>query len=134
MAQLKSVNLAFTGDTGTGDVNLANSKLAVNGDNTYITTTANGKKITVSGKKQDITVANGSATASTGMADSANVANAINQAIDQNKYGWNLSVNGETTPVAVEKGNAVDFFCDDNVTVARNDKKISVALKKIFLN
>ena len=130
VAQLKSVNLAFTGDTGTGDVNLANSKLAVNGDNTYITTTANGKKITVSGKKQDITVANGSATASAGMADSANVANAINQAIDQNKYGWNLSANGEATPLAVEKGNIVDFSGDDNVAVARNDKKISVALKK----
>ena len=130
VAQLKSVNLAFTGDTGTGDVNLANSKLAVNGDNTYISTTANGKKITVSGKKQDITVANGSATATAGMADSANVANAINQAIDQNKYGWNLSANGEATPVAVEKGNTVDFSGDDNVTIARNDKKISVALKK----
>ena len=130
VAQLKSVNLAFTGDTGTGDVNLANSKLAVNGDNTYIRTTANGKKITVSGKKQDITVANGSATASAGMADSANVANAINQAIDQNKYGWNLSANGEATPLAVEKGNTVDFSGDDNVAVARNDKKISVALKK----
>ncbi|WP_278452065.1 ESPR-type extended signal peptide-containing protein [Veillonella parvula] len=130
VAQLKSVNLAFTGDTGTGDVNLANSKLAVNGDNTYISTTANGKKITVSGKKQDITVANGSATASAGMADSANVANAINQAIDQNKYGWNLSANGEATPLAVEKGNTVDFSGDDNVAVARNDKKISVALKK----
>ena len=130
VAQLKSVNLAFTGDTGTGDVNLANSKLAVNGDNTYISTTANGKKITVSGKKQDITVANGSATATAGMADSANVANAINQAIDQNKYGWNLSANGEAIPVAVEKGNTVDFSGDDNVTVARNDKKISVALKK----
>ena len=130
VAQLKSVNLAFTGDTGTGDVNLANSKLAVNGDNTYISTTANGKKITVSGKKQDITVANGSATATAGMADSANVANAINQAIDQNKYGWNLSANGEATPVAVEKGNTVDFSGDDNVAVARNDKKISVALKK----
>ena len=130
VAQLKSVNLAFTGDTGSGDVNLANSKLAVNGDNTYITTTANGKKITVSGKKQDITVANGSATATAGMADSANVANAINQAINQNKYGWNLSANGEATPVAVEKGNTVDFSGDDNITVARNDKKISVALKK----
>ena len=130
VAQLKSVNLAFTGDTGTGDVNLANSKLVVNGDNTYISTTANGKKITVSGKKQDITVANGSATASAGMADSANVANAINQAIDQNKYGWNLSANGEATPVAVEKGNTVDFSGGDNVAVARNDKKISIALKK----
>ncbi|WP_314363073.1 ESPR-type extended signal peptide-containing protein [uncultured Veillonella sp.] len=130
VAQLKSVNLAFTGDTGSGDVNLANSKLALNGDDTYITTTANGKKITIAGKKQDITVANGTATATAGMADSANVADAINKAIDQNKYGWNLSANGEATPVTVEKGNKVDFSGDDNITVARNDKNISVSLKK----
>ena len=130
VAQLKSVNLAFTGDTGSGDVNLANSKLAVNGDDTYITTTANGKKITIAGKKQDITVANGTATATAGMADSANVADAINKAIDQNKYGWNLSANGEATPEAIEKGNTVDFSGDDNITVARNNKNISVSLKK----
>ena len=130
VAQLKSVNLAFTGDTGSGDVNLANSKLAVNGDDTYITTTANGKKITIAGKKQDITVTNGTATATAGMADSANVADAINKAIDQNKYGWNLSANGEATPEAIEKGNTVDFSGDDNITVARNNKNISVSLKK----
>ena len=130
VAQLKSVNLAFTGDTGSGDVNLANSKLAVNGDDTYITTTANGKKITIAGKKQDITVTNGTATATPGMADSANVADAINKAIDQNKYGWNLSANGEATPEAIEKGNTVDFSGDDNITVARNNKNISVSLKK----
>ena len=130
VAQLKSVNLAFTGDTGSGDVNLANSKLAVNGDDTYITTTANGKKITIAGKKQDITVANGTATATAGMADSANVADAINKAIDQNKYGWNLSANGEATPEAIEKGNTVDFSGDDNITVARKNKNISVSLKK----
>ena len=130
VAQLKSVNLAFTGDTGSGDVNLANSKLAVNGDNTYIETTANGKKITIAGKKQDITVTNGTAAATPGMADSANVADAINKAIDQNKYGWNLSANGEATPEAIEKGNTVDFSGDDNITVARNNKNISVSLKK----
>ena len=130
VAQLKSVNLAFTGDTGNGDVNLANSKLAVNGDNTYIETTANGKKITIAGKKQDITVTNGTATGTAGMADARNVAEAINNAIDQNKYTWDLSANGEATPVTVEKGNKVDFSGDDNITVARNDKNISVSLKK----
>ena len=130
VAQLKSVNLAFTGDTGSGDVNLANSKLAVNGDNTYIETTANGKKITIAGKKQDVTVTNGTATGTAGMADAANVADAINKAIDQNKYGWNLSANGEATPEAIEKGNTVDFSGDDNITVARNNKNISVSLKK----
>ena len=130
VAQLKSVNLAFTGDTGSGDVNLANSKLAVNGDDTYITTTANGKKITIAGKKQDITVTNGKAAGTAGMADAKNVAEAINNAIDQNKYTWDLSANGEATPVTVEKGNKVDFSGDDNITVARNDKNISVSLKK----
>ena len=130
VAQLKSVNLAFTGDTGSGDVNLANSKLAVNGDNTYIETTANGKKITIAGKKQDITVTNGTATGTAGMADARNVAEAINNAIDQNKYTWDLSANGEATPVTVEKGNKVDFVGDDNIKVARNDKNISVSLKK----
>ena len=130
VAQLKSVNLAFTGDTGSGDVNLANSKLAVNGDNTYITTTANGKKITIAGKKQDITVTNGVATATPGMADAKNVADAINQAVANSSSSWNLSANGEATTATVEKGNTVDFSGDDNVTVARNDKNISVSLKK----
>ena len=130
VAQLKSVNLAFTGDTGSGDVNLANSELAVNGDNTYIETKANGKKITIAGKKQDITVTNGKAAGTAGMADAKNVAEAINHAIDQNKYTWDLSANGEATPVTVEKGNKVDFSGDDNITVARNDKNISVSLKK----
>ena len=130
VAQLKSVNLAFTGDTGSGDVNLANSKLAVNGDDTYITTTANGKKITIAGKKQDITVTNGVASATAGMADAQNVADAINQAVANSSSSWNLSANGEATTATVEKGNKVDFSGDDNITVARNDKNISLALKK----
>ena len=130
VAQLKSVNLAFTGDTGSGDVNLANSKLAVNGDNTYVETKANGKKITIAGKKQDITVTNGVATATPGMADAKNVADAINQAVANSSSSWNLSANGEATTATVEKGNTVDFSGDDNVTVARNDKNISVSLKK----
>ena len=130
VAQLKSVNLAFTGDTGSGDVNLANSKLAVNGDDTYITTTANGKKITIAGKKQDITVTNGIASATAGMADAQNVADAINQAVANSSSSWNLSANGEATTATVEKGNKVDFSGDDNITVARNDKNISLALKK----
>ena len=130
VAQLKSVNLAFIGDTGSGDVNLANSKLAVNGDNTYIETKANGKKITIAGKKQDITVTNGVATATPGMADAKNVADAINQAVANSSSSWKLSANGEATTATVEKGNTVDFSGDDNVTVARNDKNISVSLKK----
>ena len=49
---------------------------------------------------------------------------------DQIAYNWDLSANGEATPVTVEKGNKVDFSGNDNITVARNDKNISVSLKK----
>ena len=49
---------------------------------------------------------------------------------DQLAYTWDLSANGEATPVTVKNGNKVDFSGDDNVTVARNDKNISVSLKK----
>ncbi len=81
VAQLKSMNLAFTADGSTkGDVNLTNSALNVVGDSTYITTKGNNQTLTISGKKQDITVTNGTASASAGMADANNVAQAINQA------------------------------------------------------
>ena len=95
VAQLKSVNLAFTGDnSSSGDVNLANSKLAVTGDTTYVTTTAAGQGIAVKGVKKDITVSNGTATASVGMADAKNVAEAINQANADQKITY--KANGST--------------------------------------
>ena len=95
VAQLKSVNLAFTGDnSSSGDVNLANSKLAVTGDTTYITTTAANQGITVKGVKKDITVSNGTASASVGMADAKNVAEAINQANADQKITY--KANGGT--------------------------------------
>ena len=81
VAQLKSMNLAFTADGSTkGDVNLTNSALNVVGDSTYITTKGNNQTLTISAKKQNITVSNGTASASAGMADANNVAQAINQA------------------------------------------------------
>ena len=95
VAQLKSVNLAVTGDnSSSGDVNLANSKLAITGDTTYITTTAAGQGIAVKGVKKDITVSNGTATASVGMADAKNVAEAINQANADQKITY--KANGST--------------------------------------
>ncbi|MDU7936315.1 MAG: ESPR-type extended signal peptide-containing protein [Veillonella sp.] len=81
VAQLKSMNLAFTAEDSTqGDVNLTNSALNVVGDSTYITTKGNNQTLTISGKKQTITVTDGTASASAGMADANNVAQAINQA------------------------------------------------------
>ena len=129
VAQLKSVNLAFTGNTGNGgDVNLLQSTLALNGDNQYITTKADGKTLTISGKKQEITVSNGVASASSGMADASNVAQAITQAVSDAKYNWKLSANGQSSTETIAKGDTVDFSGDNNITVSRTGKNISTKL------
>ena len=131
VAQLKSVNLAFKGNTGTGDVNLAAHPLTIQGNDDYITTSATGNTINVSGKVQNITVTNGTATAANkGMADAQNVANAINNAIQSNAYKWRLTANGEATPEIISKDDTVDFSGDTNISVARNGKKITTSLKK----
>ena len=133
VAQLKSVNLAFSGNNTdtTGDVNLANGTLAIKGDTTYITTTANTNGITIAGKTQDISVnANGVASANKGMADAKNVAQSINDAISKSAYTWTVSANGDAGE-SVAKGNKVDFNGDSsNITVERAGKKITTKLNK----
>ena len=115
VAQLKSVNLAFTGDnSSSGDVNLANSKLAVTGDTTYVTTTAANQGITVKGVKKDITVSNGTASAIAGMADAKNVAEAINQANADQKITY--KANGGTAN-SVKLSDGLNFS-DGTSTVA----------------
>ena len=115
VAQLKSVNLAFTGDnSSSGDVNLSNSKLAVTGDTTYVTTTAANQGITVKGVKKDITVSNGTASASVGMADAKNVAEAINQANADQKITY--KANGSTAN-SVKLSDGLNFS-DGTSTVA----------------
>ena len=131
LAQLKSVNLAFKGNAGTGDVNLAAHPLTIQGNDNYITTSANGNTINISGKVQNITVTNGTATAANkGMADAQNVADAINNAVQSNAYKWKLTANGEATPETIAKDDTVDFSGDTNISVARNGKKITTSLKK----
>ena len=131
VAQLKSVNLAFSGNSGNNDVNLANGTLAIKGDTTYITTTANTNGITIAGKKQDISVnTNGVASANKGMADAQNVAQSINDAISKNAYTWTVSANGDAGE-SVAKSNKVDFNGDSsNITVERAGKKITTKLNK----
>ena len=114
IAQLKSVNLAFTGNTGSGDVNLANSKFSINGDNTYIKTAANGKQLTISPNVQNITLNNGRASASTGLADASNVAQAINNVVSgvqldiiANKGTKTGSVNLSNQKLTVTGGNGI---------------------------
>ena len=132
VAQLKSVNLAFAGNVGSGDVNLANSTLGIKGDNTYITTSANGQNLTISGKTQNIDVTNGQASANAaGMADSKNVADAINKAISANAYHWKLAADRDpSAPEVINKSDTVIFGGDNNITVTRSGKKITTSLNK----
>ena len=139
VAQLKSVNLAFVGDSGFGDVNLANNdtskRFAVKGDSTYLTTRANGNLITVSANKKDISVTNGTATAAAGMADAKNVAEAINKAVSQNAYTWNLTADNDTagSQSTINKEGTVKFSGDQNITVARNGNTITSSLNKSII-
>ena len=132
VAQLKSVNLAFSGNVNTGNVNIANSTLGLKGDNTYITTSANGQNLTISGKTQNIDVTNGRASANaTGMADSKNVADAINKAISANAYSWKVAAANDSNGTAdVNKNDTVIFNGDNNISVTRNGKQITSALNK----
>ena len=132
VAQLKSVNLAFAGNVGSGDVNLGNSTLGIKGDNTYITTAANGQNLTISGKTQNINVTNGQASANAaGMADAKNVAEAINKAVSANAYNWKLAADNDNgRSEVINKEDTVSFRGDNNITVARNGKKITTSLNK----
>ena len=134
VAQLKSVNLAFAGNVGSGDVNLANSTLGIKGDNTYITTSANGQNLTISGKTQNINVTNGQASANAaGMADAKNVAEAINKAVSANAYNWKLAADNDNgRSEVINKEDTVSFSGDNNITVARNGKKITTSLNKVI--
>ncbi|WP_298623366.1 ESPR-type extended signal peptide-containing protein [uncultured Veillonella sp.] len=132
VAQLKSVNLAFSGNVNTGNVNIANSTLGLKGDNTYIRTSANGQNLTISGKTQNIDVTSGQASANAaGMADSRNVADAINKAISANAYHWKVAADRDpSAPEVINKSDTVIFGGDNNLTVTRNGKKITTSLNK----
>ena len=145
IAQLKSVNLAFTGNTGSGDVNLANSKLSINGDNTYIKTTANGKQLTISPNLQNITLNNGRASASTGLADASNVAQAINNVVSgvqldiiANKGTKTGSVNLSNQKLTVTGGNGIrtDIYSNtsgQNLVIGLEPELVKATTKGIGL-
>ena len=133
VAQLKSVNLAVKGNSGAGgDVNLATNPLTIKGNDDYITTSASGNTVNISGKVQNINVSNGNATATTGMADAKNVAEAINKAVSQNAYTWNLTADNDTagSRSTITKEGTVKFSGDQNITVARNGNTITSSLNK----
>ena len=145
IAQLKSVNLAFTGNTGSGDVNLANSKLSINGDNTYIKTAANGKQLTISPNVQNITLNNGRASALTGLADASNVAQAINNVVSgvqldiiANKGTKTGSVNLSNQKLTVTGGNGIrtDIYSNtsgQNLVIGLEPELVNATTKGIGL-
>ena len=145
IAQLKSVNLAFTGNTGSGDVNLANSKLSINGDNTYIKTAANGKQLTISPNVQNITLNNGRASASTGLVDASNVAQAINNVVSgvqldiiANKGTKTGSVNLSNQKLTVTGGNGIrtDIYSNtsgQNLVIGLEPELVNATTKGIGL-
>ena len=142
VAQLKSMNLAFTADGSTqGDVNLTNSALNVVGDSTYITTKGNNQTLTISGKKQNITVTNGTASASAGMADANNVAQAINQANADQTISYKVNggtvntvkvsdglnfTNGTTTVATVGANGQVTYDLNTATKQSITDSSIAV--------
>ena len=133
VAQLKSVNLAVKGNSGAGgDVNLATNPLTIKGNDNYITTSASGNTVNISGKVQNISVNNGTAAAAIGMADAKNVAEAINNAVSQNAYTWNLTADNDTagSRSTITKEGTVKFSGDQNITVKRNGNTITSSLNK----
>ena len=142
VAQLKALNLAFTTDGNAGDVNLTNT-LSVNGDTDYIATSGGTGQLTISGKIKDISVdTNGTATASKGLANAANVAAAINDAnaAQTIKYkangtgsnsvklsdGLNFT-NGNTTTATVGVNGQVSFDLNTATKQSITDSATAVA-------
>ena len=145
VAQLKSVNLAFTGNSGSSDVNLSKSKLAVEGGtNSFITTEAANKKIEIKTTQGQLknTAGTVSVDGNNGLAVAQNVADVINQAnADQSiKYkangagnnsvklsdGLNFT-NGSTTTVTVGANGQVSFDLNTATKQSITDSATAVA-------
>ena len=145
VAQLKSVNLAFTGNSGSGDVNLSKSQLAVEGGaDSFITTTAANKKLEI--KTTQGVLKNTSGTVAVnganGLAVAQNVADVINQAnadqsITYKANGININTvrlsnglnftNGTTTTATVGANGQVSFDLNTATQKSITDSATAVA-------
>jgi len=133
VAQLRSVNLKYAGDSGNGDVLLDNGTLKVKGSD-FITTSADGTGVKIEAKiGQDITAnADGKAVAPTtnGIATTDNVTQAINNS------GWKVtsSNNGGTTNGSssekVSPGDKVTFSAGKNIVLDQAGKQFTYSLNK----
>ena len=134
VAQLRSVNLKYAGDTGNSDVLLDNGTLNVKGDDKFISTSAdaNGVKITAKVGENITTNADGKAVAPTtnGIATTENVTQAINNS------GWKVTsannggtTNG-TTSEKVSPGDTVTFKAGKNIVLDQAGKQFTYSLNK----
>ena len=136
VAQLRSVNLKYAGDTGNGDVLLDDGTLKIKGDDpTFISTSADKNGVTVKAKiGADITTnADGKAVAPTtnGIATTDNVTQAINES------GWNVvssnnggSVTGTQAAKKVSPGDTVTLSAGKNIVLDQTDKQFTYSLNK----
>ena len=132
VAQLRSVNLKYAGDTGKGDVLLDNGTLTVKGEGLLSTEAdATGIKLKLKEGAQ-ITDNNGKVVPPTtnGVATTDNVAQAINRS------GWNVtSANngGTTNGTSIEKvspGDTVTFKAGKNIVLDQAGKQFTYSLNK----
>ena len=132
VAQLRSVNLKYAGDTGKGDVLLDNGTLTVKGEGLLSTEAdATGIKLKLKEGAQ-ITDNNGKVVPPTtnGVATTDNVAQAINRS------GWNVtSVNNGgttngTTSEKVSPGDTVKFSAGKNIVLDQAGKQFTYSLNK----
>ena len=150
VAQLKSVNLAFKGNTGTGDVRLHDQRLTVESDNTnLLTVTASDKKLTITPKTTSLTIDSTAGSTTLGkvtvpdatnnaLVTATDVANAINAA------HWNVATDfvatatgakheGDST-AAVHAGETVKFIAGEHVTIHQDGRNITVSMKDAVTN
>ena len=143
VAQLKSVNLAFKGNTGTGDVRLHDQRLAVESSNTdLLTVEASDKKLTFKPKTATLNIDNttgsntlGKVVAPTtdGLVKASELANTLN-----NMY-WNVATSknddtgakhtGDSTPQPVKAGETVKIIAGEHVTIGQNGRDITISMK-----
>ena len=137
VAQLRSVNLKYAGNSGNSDVLLDNGTLNIKGDG-LLSTTADTSGITVKlTKGDDIAKDNGKAKEPTnnGVATTQNVVQAIN-----NSY-WKATAGGNTdgTPTVgnVKPGTQVTYSAGDNLKVkqtiaANGDQEYKYSLNPVL--
>ena len=133
VAQLRSVNLKYAGNSGNGDVLLDNGTLNVKGEGLISTSAdADGIKVKLT-EGGPITNNNGKAVAPTtnGVATTDNVAKAINES------GWNVvssnnggSVTGTQASKKVSPGDTVTLSAGKNIVLDQTDKQFTYSLNK----